>query len=299
MAVSGAGRGVEGEVAAVEPRLLEYFLAVIDNGGISKAAQAVYVAQPSLSQAMRSLEQQVGVRLFERTGRGLSPTADGRALEVVARRVRDDVAAARAAVHAVRDARAGRLEVAAMPPLDIDPLPRLARTLQVMHPGLLLAVTDARDATEVVDEVRRGRAELGLVELPVAPSTLRVRLLETVEIVLIAAPHLIARWPDPVPLALLADFPLVRIGGRGPMPGAPGRVVVECDHGHAAWELVREGVGAVFLPRRIAEEHLGDVAVRSTLPRLERSIGMVHRPKALSPAALTFLRIAGVEEAGG
>ncbi|MEU1853423.1 LysR family transcriptional regulator, partial [Streptomyces sp. NPDC019990] len=61
-------------------RQLEYFLAIVDRGGFSRAASALYVSQPSLSQAVRALERDLGSELFHRIGRRAVLTEAGRAL---------------------------------------------------------------------------------------------------------------------------------------------------------------------------------------------------------------------------
>jgi DNA-binding transcriptional LysR family regulator len=70
-------------------------------------------------------------------------------------------------------------------------------------------------------------------------------------------------------------------------------VVVECAHRAAIYELVQHGAGAAFLPRRFADMELAGVVVRSTVPRMRRSIGLVLRPGPPSPAAAAFLEAAG------
>lgn len=61
-------------------RQLEYFLAIVDRGGFNRAASALYVSQPSLSQAVRALERDLGSELFHRIGRRAVLTEAGRAL---------------------------------------------------------------------------------------------------------------------------------------------------------------------------------------------------------------------------
>jgi DNA-binding transcriptional LysR family regulator len=61
-------------------RRLEYFLAVVEHGRVTVAANELHVAQPSLSQAIRALERDLGAELFVRNGRGLTPTPAGLAL---------------------------------------------------------------------------------------------------------------------------------------------------------------------------------------------------------------------------
>ncbi|GAA2430508.1 hypothetical protein GCM10010191_50120 [Actinomadura vinacea] len=281
-------------------RLVGYFVAVIDHGGVTRAAEALYVAQPSLSQAIRSLERQLGTQLFDRSGRRLTLTVDGRAFLGPARRILADVENARSRVHAVRDLATGRLEIAALSTLSADPLPELTSGLRRRHPGVLVTVLDPGGPSGVVSQVRQGQAELGLTDFPVKTDMLSTRELWEQEIALVLPPDLAAALPDPVPLDAVAEIPLVlessAAGGRTPLDDALGRaidfVAVECAHRQAIWELVMHGAGATFLPRRIAETELANVAVRSTVPQVRRTVRVVFRPGPLSPAAAAFLDVA-------
>ncbi|MEU8140349.1 LysR substrate-binding domain-containing protein [Nonomuraea sp. NPDC048901] len=281
-------------------RLVTYFVAVVDHGGVTKAAKALYIAQPSLSQAIRSLERQLGTQLFDRSGRWLTLTADGRAFVDPARQILADVEAAKRRVHAVRDLLTGRLEIAVLSALSADPLPELTSALHRAHPGILVTVRDPGSSSGVLSQVRQGDAELGLTDAPVRSDLLRTQELWEHEITLVLPPHLAAALPDPVPLAAIGDIPLVlessEAGGRAALDDvlgqAVGFVAVECAHRQAIWELVMHGAGATFLPRRIAETELRNVVVRSTSPQVRRTVRLVFRPGPLSPAATAFLNVA-------
>lgn len=283
-------------------RLVEYFVAVIDHGGITKAAQALYIAQPSLSQAIRNLERQLGVELFDRSGRRLTLTPDGEAFAGPARRILADVDRARGRVQSVRDLVTGRLEIAAVPTLAVDPLPELTSRLHQRHPDILITVFDPGSSAGVVSAVRKGKAELGLADLPLKSDTLQARELWMQEIAIVLPPALAADLPDPVPLASVAQIPLVMefsdTSGRVFLDEALDRaidyVAVECANRQAIWELVMHGAGATFLPRRFADNELRGVVVRSTVPEIRRSVGLVFRPGPLSPAAQAFLDVAEV-----
>lgn len=291
-----------GNVRSVDLRLVAYFVAVVDHGGITKAAHALFIAQPSLSQAIRSLERQLGVKLFDRGARGLTLTDEGASFVEVSRRILDDVAHARSKAHAVRDRVTGRLELAALATLAVDPLPELAHALRARFGGIMLNVIDPGGSVGVVNEVHQGRAELGLTDLPVKSDTLHSRELATQEVTLVLPPDMAVELPDPVPLTAVAEIPLVmepadmatRTLIDDALQAAIGHVAVECAHRPAIWELVRHGAGATFLPRKLAERELTDVVIRSTVPELRRSIGLVFRPGPLSPAAEAFLEVAGV-----
>ena len=86
---------------------LHYFLAALEHGSFSAAAEELHLAQPSLSEQVRRLEAELGVPLFQRVGRGLTPTQAGLALRPHAERVLDAVEAARESVVAVRELRGG------------------------------------------------------------------------------------------------------------------------------------------------------------------------------------------------
>src|SRR5205814_2273190 len=95
-------------------RQLEYVVAVVDHGGFTRAADALLVAQPSLSQGIRTLEAELNVALFHRLGRRVELTSAGEALLEPARRMLRDAATAKAAVADVAGTRVGRLDVASL-----------------------------------------------------------------------------------------------------------------------------------------------------------------------------------------
>jgi DNA-binding transcriptional LysR family regulator len=289
----------------VDLRLVEYFVTVVDHRSITKAAKALYISQPSLSQAIRNLEGQLGVQLFDRSGRQLTLTAEGESFVGPARQILADVKRAKERVHAVRELATGRLEISALSTLAVDPLPDLTSRLHQRYPGILVDVQDPGSSVGVVSQVRRGQAELGLTELPVVGDTLQSQELWVQEIVIVLPPALAAELPDPVPLEAVGGIPLVLefSGSQGrarldeTLDQAIGHVAVECAHREAIWELVMHGAGATFLPRRIAESELSGVVVRSTKPQIRRSVGFVFRPGPLSPAAQAFLDVAEVMRA--
>src|SRR3954468_16354901 len=86
---------------------LEYFLAAVEHGSFSAAADSLHMAQPSLSEQVRRLEDELGVALFHRLGRGIRLTEAGRALRPHAERVLAEVDLARNSVVEVRELRGG------------------------------------------------------------------------------------------------------------------------------------------------------------------------------------------------
>src|SRR4051812_6277723 len=89
----------------MELRQIQYAVAVIDHGGFTRAAAALYVSQPSLSQGVANLEAELGTPLFRRVGRRVVLTAAGEAFQEPARQLLRDARTIREVVGAVRDCR--------------------------------------------------------------------------------------------------------------------------------------------------------------------------------------------------
>jgi DNA-binding transcriptional LysR family regulator len=282
----------------VDLHLVTYFVAVIDHGGITKAAQALYISQPSLSQAIRTLERRLGTTLFDRTGRRLTLTDDGRTLEVAARRILADVDRAKSKVASVRELESGRVEIVTFSAFSIHPVVELVRRFRARHPGIVVSISDVDGPAGVHSALRRGEAEIGVTDLSVEHAgMITVPILEQ-EMVLALHPDLATGLPDPVPRELVRKVPLVIDLGSpadaaktGELLGS-GNVVVDCAHPSAIREFVMRGTGATVVPRRVAEQQLPGATVRSLDPPLARPVGLVLRAGEPSPAAAAFISAA-------
>jgi len=146
-------------------RQLEYAVAVADAGHFGRAAAAVDVSQPGLSGQIRTLEERLGVTLFERSPRGVRCTPAG--AEVVARaraalRAVDDLVASAAGLGgAVR----GPVRVGVIPTVAPYLLPRVVAAMRTAWPEADLVLHEQRSAA-LVDDVREGALDLGLLALP-------------------------------------------------------------------------------------------------------------------------------------
>jgi len=287
----------------MEIRQLEYVLAVVDEGGFTRGAAAAHVAQPSLSQSVRSLERELGVELFHRAGRQVRLTAAGTAFVDVARAVVRDVATLHAAVDAVRGVVRGTLDLVALPTLAVDPLASLIGHYRVAYPGVTVRVAQPEDVETATDLVRRGDSEIALAELPAA-APLVEHPLEVQELVLVLPPgHPLGHAHGAVAIERLADVALVAtpigtstrsiIEHAWAEAGLHPEICVEIDQREAILPLVLNGAGAAILPRSLtAEAEQRGAHVRRLRPVLTRPIGLVHRAGVLSPAARAFVDLA-------
>src|SRR5579859_7433874 len=161
----------------MELRQVEYALAVIDCGGFTRAAAALHVSQPSLSQGVSNLEGDLGLPLFHRLGRRVVLTDAGRAFTDPARRLLRDVDVVRATVTAIKGLGAGQLDLVALPTLAVDPLAPLVGLFRRRYPDVNVRLVEPEDADAVLGWVRDGRCEIGLAELPASQDLIATDLM--------------------------------------------------------------------------------------------------------------------------
>jgi DNA-binding transcriptional LysR family regulator len=288
----------------MDVRQLEYFLAIVDHGGFNRAASVLYVSQPSLSQAVQALERDLGSDLFHRIGRRAVLTEAGKALIEPARAAVRSLQTARARVAAVNELREGRLDLAAMPSQAVEPLTTMIRGFSDRYPDVAVAIRAAFTSRDVVDMVRTGAAELGLLATPDALPDKEV------------ASHLVGEQRFVLVTPLSGPFPAGRavaceelaghrliVGQRGTgmrayvdglrEAGISFAVAVETEHRVAILPLVLAGVGLAVLTEswRMLAERAG-ARVLDIEPRTTLKIALVSRRAELSPAAQAFLTCA-------
>lgn len=287
----------------MERRQLEYFLAVVQSGGFTNAGRRLRVAQPSLSQAIRALERDLGTTLFHRLGRGIALTAAGEALVGPAQQVVRDLATARSSVEQVSGLTGGRLDIVALTTLAVDPLANLVGRFRELYPLVDVRIADPEHDTAVTGMVRDAQSELGLAESATNLDGLESLQLADQEFFAVLPPDAGPARSAPLPVAELAAMPLVATPEGTAMRtlvdraltvhGIAPRVAIETTHRAAIVPLVLAGGGATLLPRAIAEDagRRGAV-VMLTAPRLVRTVQLMWRSQPLSPATAAFLDLA-------
>ena len=294
-------------------RQLSYVIAIVDEGTFTAAAKAMSVAQPSLSQAVRTLEAELGVELFHRGGRSVSLTAAGEALIGPARQALRDASNAREAVAAVAGLEAGHLDLVCLPTLAVHPTAELIGQFRRAHPMVTVRVVEPEDVAAVADSVRGGSSEIGLTELPVSVAGLVSHPIEVQEFVALMPRELGTRRTAEgrITIRTLAAQPLItspvgtstrrQVDEAFESAGLQATVAVETDHREAFGPLVHAGAGVAVLPRRVAADSVGDgVVVAEITPTITRSVGLIRRDGPLSPAAQAFLDLTmATESAGG
>lgn len=299
----------------MDVRQLEYFLAVVDRGGFNRAAKALFIAQPSLSQAIRTLEKDLGSPLFHRIGRRVVLTEAGRALIEPARQAVRALEVARASVESVKNAHTGRIAIASMPSPAVEPLSGMIHAFTEKYPAIEVIIRGAPTPQAVLESVRTGATELGLLsarQLPAAPGA-ELYPVEEQRFVLVAPP------PPDGPFEPGPALPRERLAGQRLIAGEPGTgmrrlveeirasgvdltIAVESAHREAFLPLILKGVGVAVLTEawRPLASRIGAVVLDLDPPASLR-LALVRRKGWLSPAAEGFLgaALAASGTAGG
>jgi DNA-binding transcriptional LysR family regulator len=288
----------------VDPELLRTFLAVVEHGGLRRAAASVHRTQPALSARLRELERRIGARLFERVGRRLELTEAGRLLAAEAPA---HLAAGAALAERVQDldvSERGRLRLATIDAASIYVLPPIYRDFRAACPGVQLVV-QVIESRRVAAAVASREAEVGVLALPVAAPDLECTAIFEERLVCIAAPTHRLAGARRLHLADLAAEPLV-LYGRGSTTramldagfaaaGVTPQVAMETASPEAMKRLAEAGVGITVVPEALVRDDVATgrlvrLAVRDA--RFERRLAtVVLRGRRLSSAAARFLAL--------
>jgi DNA-binding transcriptional LysR family regulator len=282
---------------------VETFLAVAAFGGFHRAAEALRVTQPAVSARIKALEQSLGVSLFDRGGSELVLSAAGRAWRPYAEQLLHAAASARQAVHELRPASGGALQIAASLSICTYFLPDLLKRFQGTHSKVMITVRSGH-SKEVLDLVLSGEAEIGLARSLHHPDVETLTLRD--DPLLLVRPAAKGKIGRRVSLADVANWPLIFFDrgssdwtltqGLFRRAGLVPNVAMEVDTIEAAKRMVERGLGLAFLPhlavaRELRRKMLVALEVMDAEP-LRRSLDVLHsRQRPLTSTALAFLHV--------
>lgn len=193
----------------LDSRRLRHFLAVYDLRSIGQAAEKLFITQPALSKSIRQLEEDLEIKLFDRTPLGVVPTVYGDALAQNARVIRSEMRHAETAIANLRGAVKGHVTVGVGPSVASSLMPLAAEKLRKGKPGIRLTVIEGLVDT-ILPALRRGELDLAVGAWPrVADSDITADLLIRDRVCVVAGPrHPLARKRT-VELSELIEYPWV------------------------------------------------------------------------------------------
>lgn len=285
----------------MDARQLSYFLGIVDHGSFGRAAEKLHIAQPSLSQSMKQLERELGVKLFRRAGRGVTLSEPGQQLVGPARQVVRSLQSAHEAVRSTRDLITGVVDLIAMPSPGIEPLTTLIGRFRKKHPGLSVHAGAAFTPEETIEATRSGSVELGLLGTAgdLRAADLHHVRVERQPLVLISPPGIL--HDETVQRSELSELDFV-VSQTGSLmrdlvdevltDSSSVHIVAEVAHRTSLLPLVLAGMGHSVMPEswRTLAEGLG-CAVSTIEPQVHLEVSLLYRRGPLSPAAEAFLDI--------
>ncbi|HVD01932.1 MAG TPA: LysR family transcriptional regulator [Candidatus Dormibacteraeota bacterium] len=274
---------------------MQGFLEVARRGNVSRAAEAIYVSQPTLTARLHALESEVGEKLFVRTRQGMRLTDAGRVFLPFAERATQAVREGREAIAELNSASAGHLVLASAPACSTYLLPPVLERFGAEHPRVEVAVRTGH-SEDVLQMVLKSEVQLGLGR-ELRHHDIEVTPFHQEELVLMVAPIHRFSGRGSVSMGELAGEQLILFDRTSSYyeltqasfasAGLTPRGMFELDNIEAAKKMVERNLGVALLPRtavvaEVAAGTLRRVAISDGLPLRRRLV--VMRRRDLGPA---------------
>ena len=280
-------------------RQLHYLVAIADEGSFTRAAEQLLVAQPSLSQQIKSLEQELGGLLLERLPTGVRLTAAGKAFLPEARAAMAHSERARRNARSAMGLEAGELEVATVTSVAFGVLPPAFERWRERYPGTTITLREYTHRRALDDAVRLGVGDVAVGPRPPQWISPVVALGWEEFVAVLPASDPLAKNKRQLALDELAERDWVLFGPDHGLSelilevcaraGFAPRRTVETGQVAAAGHLAAAGLGVTIIPSNIVPTGL-NAAIRSLKPRLVRQLVAFTR-QDWSPLATAFLDV--------
>lgn len=255
--------------------LVRSFLAVLDAGSLTGAARRLGAQQPTLTRHIAELEQQLGVPLFERTGRGVAPTAAAQAIAEAAREMEQGAERLAARLALQRSRSSGTVRIAASQIAASHLLPRVLPALREAEPGIQIELV----VSNAISNLLRREADIAVRMVRPDQSSLVARKLADLPLVACAHERYLARHGTPREPAELVDAAIghtligyldddtIRRGfAQMGLPVAREHFALRTDDQLAYGELIAAGAGIGFAAAYCLADWPGVVPILPDLP---------------------------------
>lgn len=282
-------------------RHMRIFVSVFQHSNITHAAEELHLAQPSVSFAIKELEDYYGIRLFERIGRRISPTETGKnfygyALNIVS--IFDEME------KKIRNWDAlGTVRIGASITIGTHILPSLIKNYQTLYPDLRTEV-NIRQSAAIEQQIVDNKADIGMIETqPNHPDIVSLPFMEDFLCPIVSTDHPLAKYQK-ITLTQLAEYPFLMRE-----KGSAGREILDACFAlqhigiRPLWESsstqaivrgVAEGLGVAVLPFLLVKKDIEEHTVK-TIPfdqPLKRKLNIIyHKSKYLTDNMKAFIDI--------
>lgn len=278
-------------------RQLQLFRRIVAEGSFSRAAAALGIAQPALSRQVRALEEELGLRLLHRNGRGVIPTEEGRRFAEAVSPVLDDLDRIREEAMAAQGVARGRLRVAMPPSVAAALGPALLRHLRAEMPGVELNLREGFTGT-IHEWLTRGEVDIAVLNPMRRSAAVKIEPLYDAHLFLVhrAGDPQVAPLLTPageIALADVAHLPLL-------LPGRHHGVRREIEAAFSAARLVAakiEDVDTLSGVKQMVAEGLGCTLFAWDAVSLEIEAGRLSAARVCAPVLLHGFVLATSPEA--
>lgn len=285
---------------------LEAFVQVAALRSFSKAAEVLFLRQPSVTARIQALERELGDELFERSGRSVRLSEAGDTFLPYAKTALKEVQSGRDALEALRNTEVGSLRIGSALTISVYVLPRILKTFRASYPGVTVSIRTGH-SDQVMEMVLSDEVQLGLVRGLSHPELESIHLYND-EVVLVTDPGHRFAAQGSASIADVGNEPLILFDKSSSYYDLThdyfrnAEIVpvhaIELDSIEATKKMVEEGLGIAILPRVAVERELKlglliEVAITGA-PPLTRSIAVIYRRNRkharTTPAFIEVLR---------
>jgi len=282
---------------------IDTIIEIAKHNSFSRAAERLYRTQPAVSKQVRSLEQELGQRLFHRAGRRVQLTQAGRILLEHCQQLAELRRQAKEALERLRQVPRGRLAVGANEATSLYVLPPVFAAFRARYPEVRLRI-HRNFTSKLVERVLSNRLDFAVVSLPVDEKELAVLPLFRDELMVLLPPHHPLAGQRAISIAQIAEHPLIfpRTGRTRALfervfsnRGLEPRVALELASVEAIKKFVAVGLGISLISRSFAAREAAAGTLR-LIPieglKLVRELGLIyHRDKCICPVLEAFLKL--------
>ncbi|NYF30576.1 LysR substrate-binding domain-containing protein [Sphingopyxis sp. JAI108] len=286
---------------------LRQFVAVAETLSFHRASERLNIAQPPLSMAIKRLENELGMKLFERTSQSVALTEAGRAALEPARNAIFHADQVRQVLAQVESGHIGRLRIAFVPSAMLSFLPRTITRLRVENPTIQLDLVE-NDTQAILSLLSEGQADVGIVRHP-APQYSSITLVPIQHDGYIAAlpeGHRLSKSPGIALEDLASDSFVLPSESRNPtmffsvkatcaQAGFIPKIVQHGEQAHTILAFVESGIGVALVPemwKRIAPPGVVLRPLTQQTPASRTGLSIAHRADAMTFAKRRMIEVA-------
>lgn len=282
---------------------LRLFLQVAKARSFSETARTEHVSQPALSRTIRLLEEQLGVRLFDRDTRNVNLTPAGEELLPIVERLTNDFDHAFSELAQTFKGERGRVVVGALPSIAAVALPAAIARLRRERPHIEVTIHDELSGS-LLQQLEERQIDFALTIRPDDRERLVFRPLLTDDLVLVVRRGDPLDGEGPAGWSVFEDRPFIAMAPRSSVrmltdaafvqAGLSARPLFECSHLATVGGMISQGLGVSALPySTLPLLHASDIRWRPLeAPTLSRAIGLVSMEgRSLSPASEALIEI--------